>query len=204
MDWGGTMKDDAVMAPLTVAPGAGAAGVVGTEHEVISIPGVQVKATAPVKPPSPVTTTGNEPVAPLATLMAAAETEKSHAVPFRTTVCGLPLALSVTVMALLTGPGAVLAPGLNVMPSTHVLPPGDTVRTAGRVQVFDAIVNGSVPGIEIAEMVSGTVVLGLLIVTVCGALVVVSNWPANVRFVGVNVMAPAVPLPMPVSATVSG
>ena len=60
MDCGGTMKDDAVMAPLAVAPGAGAALVVGTEHEVISIPGVQVKATAPVNPPNPVTTTGND------------------------------------------------------------------------------------------------------------------------------------------------
>src|SRR5271156_5122430 len=53
MDCGGTIKADAVMEPLAVAPGAGAALVVGTEHEVISVAGVQVKATAPVKPPNP-------------------------------------------------------------------------------------------------------------------------------------------------------
>src|ERR1700691_4632491 len=205
MDCGGTMKEDAVMPPLTVAPGAGAAFVVGTEHEVISIPGVQVKSTAPVKPPSPVTTTGNEPVAPLATLIAAAEPEKSHAVPFRTTVCGLPLAESVTVMALATGPGVVVALGLNATVKTKGAPPGETVSTTGSVgQVVFVIVNGSVAGIEIAETVSGVIVLGLLIVTVCVALVVVSNWPADVRFVGLNVMAPAVVLPLPVSDTVSG
>jgi len=38
MDCGGTMKDAAVMEPLAEAPGAGAAFVVGTEHEVISAP----------------------------------------------------------------------------------------------------------------------------------------------------------------------
>src|SRR5580692_4010523 len=175
IDCGGTMKDDAVMAPLTVAPGAGAAFVVGTEHEVISIPGVQVKATAPVKPPSPVTTTGNEPVAPLATLMAAAETEKSHAVPFRTTVCGLPLAESVTVIALATGPGVVVALGLNVSVRTQLLGFGEGASTTGSVQLLFVIVNGSAPGTVIAVMVNGAVVLGLLIVTVCVGLVVVSS-----------------------------
>src|SRR5271170_3533466 len=71
MDCGGTMKDAAVMEPLTVVPGAGAALVVGTAHEVISapVPGAHVEATAPVNPPKPVTTTGNMPVAPRATLM---------------------------------------------------------------------------------------------------------------------------------------
>src|SRR5277367_1978695 len=69
MDWGGTMKDAAVMEPLTVTIGASCVKfAVGTEHEVISIPvpGAQVKSTAPAKPPEPVTTTGNMPVAPLA------------------------------------------------------------------------------------------------------------------------------------------
>src|SRR5580658_7431374 len=180
MDCGGTMRDAATMEPLAVAPGDGAALVVGTEQEVISIPGVQVKATAPVKPPSPVTTTGNEPVAPLATLTAAAETEKSQAVPARFNVCGLPLAESVTVMALVTGPGVVVALGLNVTVRTQVVPPGETVSTTGSVgQVEFVIVNGSEPGTVIAETVSGVIVLGLLIVTVCVALVVVSSWPAN-------------------------
>jgi hypothetical protein len=80
-DCGGTMNAEAVMDPAAEAPGAGAALVVATEHEVISMAGVQVKDTAPVNPPNPVTSTGNEPVAPLATLMATAEAEKSHAGP---------------------------------------------------------------------------------------------------------------------------
>lgn len=78
MDCGGTMKDAAVIEPFTVATGAICVRLaVGTEHELISIPvpGAQVKATAPAKPPEPVTTTGNVPVAPLATLIAAMETE---------------------------------------------------------------------------------------------------------------------------------
>jgi len=204
-DCGGTMNEAAVMDPAAEAPGVGAALVVATEHEVISIAGVQVKATAPVNPPNPVTSTGNEPVAPLATVMGEADTEKSHAVPARATVCGLPLAESVMVMALETGPGAVVALGLNVTVSTQVVPPGETVRTTGSVEhVLFVIVNGSVPGIEIADIVSGVTVLGLLIVTVCVGLVVVSSWPANVRFVGAIVMAAAVVLPMPVRPTVSG
>jgi len=78
-DCGGTMKEAAVMDPAAEAPGAGAALVVATEHDVISMAGVQVNATAPVNPPNPVTRTGNDPVAPLATVIFAAETEKSHA-----------------------------------------------------------------------------------------------------------------------------
>jgi len=203
MDCGGTRKDAAVIEPIAGAAGF-AAFVVCTEHEVISapVPGAQVKATGPMKPPEPRTLTVNDPVAPRATVMAAAEAEKSHAVPFRTTVCGLPLAESVTVMALATGPGAVVALGLNVRVRTQVVPPGETVSTTGRVQVLFVIVNGSAIGTEIVVTVSGTVVLGSLIVTVCVALVVVSSWPANVRAGGVNKMAPAVVLPVPVSDTV--
>src|SRR5271163_2702066 len=63
MDCGGTTNAAAVMEPIAVAPaGPGAAGVVATEHDVISMPGVQVKDTGPVNPPKPVTITGNEPV----------------------------------------------------------------------------------------------------------------------------------------------
>ncbi len=53
----------------------------------------------------------------------------------------------------------------------------------------------------IAEIVSAVVVLGLLTVRVCAALVVVSNWPAKVRLVGLNAMPATVLLPFPVSAT---
>jgi len=158
-----------------------------------------------MKPPEPRTLTVNDPVAPRATVMAAAEAEKSHAVPFRTTVCGLPLAESVTVMALATGPGAVVALGLNVRVRTQVVPAGETVRTTGSAgHVVFVIVNGELFGSAIAETVTGVIVLGLLIVTVCVALVVVRSWPANVRLVGLNAMAAAVVLPFPVSATSIG
>ncbi len=108
-------------------------------------------------------------------------------------------------IALATGPGVVVAVGLKVSVRTQVVPPGETVSTTGRVgHVVFVIVKGSAAGIAMVETVSAAVVLGLLIVTVCVALVVVSSWPANVRFVGLNVMAPAVALPVPVSVTVSG
>ena len=123
MDCGGTMNDDAVMDPVAVAPGAGAALVVGTAHAESNMPGVQVKDTAPVNPPSPVMITGNVPVMPLVTLMAAAETEKSHAVPVSGTVLTLPR-VCVIVSAPETGPGGVAADGLKVTVTTQAAPPG--------------------------------------------------------------------------------
>jgi hypothetical protein len=63
-DCGGTMNEAAVIDPFAVAPGAGAALVVGTEHDVIRVAGVHVEDTDPVNPPSPVMSTGNVPVAP--------------------------------------------------------------------------------------------------------------------------------------------
>lgn len=108
MDSGATTKEAAVSVPFAVAPGAAAALVVGTAHALTSaLPGVHVKETAPVNPPSPVMVTGKVPMAPLATLALPADTEKSQAVPVSGTVCGLPLALSVTDTASLTVPGAV-------------------------------------------------------------------------------------------------
>lgn len=108
MDSGATMKEAAVRVPLTMAPGAAAALVVGTAHAVTSVlPGVHVKETMPVNPPSPVMVTGKVPIAPLATLALPAVTEKSQAVPVSPTVWGLPLALSVTETASVTVPGAV-------------------------------------------------------------------------------------------------
>ena len=200
MDCGGTMKDDAVMAPLTVAPGAGAALVVGTEHEVISVPGVQVKATAPVKPPSPVTTTGNEPVAPLATLMAAAETEKSHAVPLRTTVLTLP-PVCVTVREPATGPGVVVAMGLNVTVTTQAAPPGAiTIGNAPLLQVAVLEVSVKMPGAAaIAEMLRGR--LPLLPIETVALVDVVSKAPGRVKLVGVMVILDVVAEPVPDSAT---
>src|ERR1700722_2371792 len=78
MDCGGTRKAAAVMETFTVATGEACVRLaVGTEHDVISIPvpGTQVKSTDPAKPPEPVTSTGNGPVAPFTTLMDATETE---------------------------------------------------------------------------------------------------------------------------------
>ena len=128
--------------PLTVAPGAGAALVVGTAHAVISeLPGVQVNETVPVNPPSPVMVTGKVPMAPLATLALPAVTEKSQAVPFSVNDCGLPLALSVNVIVPLSGPGALVAHGLNVMLNMQGFPPGDAAMVMGTVpQEFEAIV----------------------------------------------------------------
>ena len=202
MDCGGTIKADAVMEPLTVVPGAGAALAFGTEHEVINIPGVQVKATAPVKPPSPVTTTGNEPVAPLATLMAAAETEKSHAVPVSGTVLTLP-PVCVIVSAPVTGPGVVVAEGLKLTWTIQAAPPGAiTIGKLPPLQEVELSVNTPVPAL-IAEMLSGKLPL-LPIETGKGPLVAVSRAPGNVRLVGLRVMLGAFALPVPVSATCIG
>ena len=118
MDCGGTMNDVAVIDPVAVAPGAGAAAVVGTAHAESNMPGVQVKDTDPVNPPSPVMITGNVPVMPLVTPMAAAETEKSHAGPVSGTVLTLP-SVCVMVSEPETGPGGVAATGLKVTVTTQ-------------------------------------------------------------------------------------
>jgi hypothetical protein len=152
-----------------------------------------------------VITTGNDPVAPLETTTVAALTEKSHAVPFRATDCGLPFAVDVTEIELETGPGVVDESGAKATVKTHALPPGETERMTGRVahELF-VIVNGAFAGSEIADTVTGVTVLGLLIVIVCVGLVDVKSCPANVRLVGMNWMAAAVVLPFPLSATSIG
>ena len=204
-DCGGTMNAEAVMDPAAEAPGAGAALVVATEHELISMPGVQVKDTAPVKPPNPVTSTGNEPVAPLATLMAAAETEKSHAVPLRASACGLPPELSVKLIVPVTEPGAVPAAGAKVTFRTQAVPPGAGAMTIGKVlpHEFEAIAKPLL--MVIAEILSAVVVLVLFTVSICGALVVFRSWPPNAgRLAGENEMLATVVLPVPESATSIG
>ena len=75
------------------------------------LPGVHVKATAPVNPPNPVTVTANMPDMPLATVTEeTAVTEKSHAGPFSGTLLTLP-PVWVIVSAPVTGPGVVVATG---------------------------------------------------------------------------------------------
>jgi len=166
MDCGATTKEEAVSVAVAVAPGAAAAFVVGTAHAVTSVlPGVQVKATAPVNPPSPVIVTGKVPMAPLATLtLDGAETEKSQPVPVRGTVCGLPLASSVNVSDPATGPAAV---GVNVTL---------TVQLALAARVVAQVVVLPKPLDVLGTAVKFNVALPLLVrVTVCAALVVVSN-----------------------------
>ena len=142
IDCGGTMNDVAVIDPVAVAPGAGAAAVVGTAHAESNMPGVQVNDTDPVNPPSPVMITGNVPVMPLVTPMAAAETVKSHAGPVSGTVLTLP-SVCVMVSEPETGPGGVAATGLKVTVTTHGFP-------------FAAITIGKVP--PAGDCVDGTAV----------------------------------------------
>src|SRR5271156_699191 len=202
-DCGGTMNEAAVMDPAAEAPGVGAAFVVATEHEVISMAGVQVNATAPVNPPNPVTSTGNVPVAPRATLMAAAEIEKSHACADSGTVLTLP-PVCVIVRLPPTGPGGVAATGLKVTVTTQGLPPDAmTMGNAPLLQAAVMEVSVNTPGAAaIDAMLSGK--LPLLPIETVPVLDVVSNAPGRVRLVGVTVMLDAVAEPVPESATSNG
>ena len=198
-DFGGTMKEAAVMDPLAVAPGAGAALVVGTMHEVISMAGVHVNDTAPVNPPSPVMITGNEPVAPLATVMAAAVTEKSHAGPDSGTVVTVP-PVCVIVRVPGTGPGVVVAIGLNVTMTTHAGPPG--AITIGNTPALQSVSVNNPGAAAIEAILSG--VLPVLVIETLPLLDVVSNAPGSVRLLGVTRMLDVVPEPLPESATSIG
>jgi len=202
-DCGGTMNAEAVMDPVALAPGAGAAFVVCTEHEVMSVPGAQVNATGPINPPNPVTFTVNGPVAPLATVMAAAEAEKSHAGPDNGTVVTVP-PVCVIVSVPGTGPGGVAASGLKVTVTTHAAPAGAiTIGNTPLLQaaVLDVSVNN--PGAAaMDEMLSG--VLPVLLIETIPLLIVVSNAPGRVRLLGVTRMLDVDPEPLPESATTSG
>src|SRR5580704_18241744 len=202
-DCGGTMNEEAVMDPLAVAPGAGAAAVLGTEHDVISMAGVQVKDTDPVNPPSPVTSTGKVPVAPLAMVMVAAETEKSHAGPDSGTVVTLPpVCVIVTVPA--TGPGAVVAMGLKVTVTTQGFPP-DAITIGNAPLLQSAVLEVSVnnPGAAAMDaMLSGA--LPVLLIEMVPVVDVVSSAPGRVRLLGVTRMLDVVPEPLPESATSIG
>src|SRR5580658_1249231 len=206
MDRGGTAKDAAVRVPFAVVPGAGAALMFGTMHEVINaLPGVQVKATAPVNPPKPVTVTATGPDMPLATVTdEAAVTEKSHAVPLSGTVLTLP-PVCVIVSAPVTGPVGVAATGLNVTLTAQGGPAG--AITIGKLPLLHAAVlavsaKTPVPAL-IAETLSGKLPL-FPIETIMGILVCVNRVPGKVRTFGVRVMLEAVPDPVPLSATTIG
>ena len=203
-DCGGTAKDAAMRFPFAVVPGAGAALMFGTAHEVINaLPGVHVKATGPVNPPNPVTVTANMPDMPEGTVTEeTAVTEKSHAVPFSGTLLTLP-PVWVIVSAPVTGPGVVVADGLKLTWTIQAAPPGAiTIGKLPLLQVLELSVNTPVPAL-IAEILSGKFPL-LPIETGEGPLVVVSRAPGKVRLVGLNVMLGAFALPVPVSATCIG
>ena len=199
MDCGGATTAEAVNVPFTIAPGDGAAFVVGTAQALINVPGAHAIATGPTNPPNPVTVTGKVPIAPLAILtLAGADTEKSQAVPARATDCGLPLALSVTAIDPVTEPVAPV--GTNVILRTQAVPAGEAAMVIGNVLPHELeAIEKPLLG-EIAEMLNAVVVLGLLMVRFCPVLVVVKSWPPKVRLVGLNAMAATVKLPVPVSA----
>lgn len=206
MDCGGTAKDAAVRVPFAAVPGAGAALMFGTAHEVISaLPGVHMKATAPVNPPNPVTVTVNVPDMPLGTVTdEAAVTEKSHAVPDSGTVLTFP-PVCVIVRAPVTGPGGVAATGPKVTLTMQGVP--FAAITIGKLPLLQAAVvevSAKTAGAAaIAEILSGKLPL-LPIETSMGALVCVSKVPGKVRLVGARVMLGAVPEPVPVRATCIG
>lgn len=193
MDVGGAMKAEAVNVPVAVAPGDGAAFVVGTAHADIKVPGVHANATGPVNPPNPVTVTAKVPIAPLATVaLEGADTEKSQAVPVSATDCGLPLALSVMAIASVTAPGAVVCCGAKVTIMVQ-LACGAMVATQLSVSV-----NAGVPGATLL-IISGKLPM-FLTTTGCVGLVVVRSWPEKVRLVGMMLATGAVAVPAPVSA----
>jgi hypothetical protein len=165
--------------------------------------GAQVKETAPVNPPNPVTSTGNDPVAPRATLMAAAEIEKSHACADSGTVATLP-PVCVIVRLPATGPGGVAATGLKVTVTMHAAPAGAiTIGNAPLLQAAVMEVSVNNPGAAaIDAMLSGK--LPLLPIETVPVVDVVSNAPGRVRLVGVTVMLDAVAEPLPESATSIG
>jgi hypothetical protein len=206
MDCGGTVKDDAMSIPFIVVPAIGLAVMFGTEHEVINaLPGVHVKDTAPVNPPSPITVTANVPDPPLATVTEeTAVTEKSYAVPASGTVLTLP-PVCVIVSAPVTGPGGVAATGPKVTLTMQGVP--FAAITIGKLPLLQAAVlevSAKTAGAAaIAEILSGKLPL-FPIETIIGILVCVSRVPGKVRLFGVRVMLEAVPEPVPLSATTNG
>ncbi len=120
-DCGGTMKEVAVMDPVAVAPGAGAALVVGTAHEEINMRRRASERYRSGKSTQSGDDHGERAGMPLATVMAAAETEKSHAGPVSGTVLTLP-PVCVIVSVPETGPGGVAAIWLKVTVTTHGFP----------------------------------------------------------------------------------
>lgn len=118
------------------------------------------------------------------------------AVPDRLTACGLPAALSVTVMAADRAPAAV---GVKV---TLIVHDAFTARLLPHV-VVRAKSPALVPVTVMLVIVSEPVPV-LVSVTVDAALVVLITWLAKVRVVGARLTAGVAVTPLPPSATDCG
>ena len=113
-------------------------------------------------------------------------------VPVSVTVCGLPVALSVKVIAPVRVPAAV---GLNEIWNVHGAASAAMLGHCANVAPAKSPL--------IAMLVNVTVVFPVLFtVTVCVALVVPTAWLANVNAVGETEIVPPVPaVPVPVNET---
>jgi hypothetical protein len=183
-----------VTADITgVTPSAGVIGLTGMHVTGATAP-VQVTVTAWLKPPSGVMVTLKGCDVPDFTVtLAGAANVKSHPVPVNGTVCGLPPALSVTVSVPARAPRAV---GANVTLIVQVFAAGAGGNVAGGIgQLF---VCAKSPEAAMELMVNAPVPV-LVSVTGFAALVVVSNCPPKLRFVGASPTpgtAAAVPVPL--------
>ena len=125
-DTGGNLRDaggtNALLVIVNVAavPGAAEAFTAdGVLHVALSGAPEQLRLTEPVNPPTPTTLITNVPGVPRVTVTLCVDgvSEKSGVVadapvPFNVTVCGLPVAESVTVSVAVRAP---VAPGVKVM-----------------------------------------------------------------------------------------
>ena len=146
----------------------------GAEQLPPGIEAEQVSVAPPVKPPTPVTVTAIVPEAPGLRVTGNPLSVKSHAVPVKGTVCGLPAALSVMVNVAAWLP---LAPagGVNVMLMTH---DAFAATVAPLVQVVpDATAKSAAfaPEIEGAAVMFRLALPVFVTVTTCAVLVVVTS-----------------------------
>src|SRR5215470_6242597 len=120
---------------------------------------------------------------------------KSQPVPDNGTVCGLPPALSEIVRFPVLAPTTV---GVNVTLMVQFAP---AASVAGSIpHVFVSAKSPEVP----IELIVNVLVPLFVRVTVCAALVVVSNWPPNVRLVAESPTPGAEAEPEPLRLTFCG
>lgn len=169
-------------------------GLGDTEHVDWAGAPVQEKATDWVKPPLGAMESEKEAVCPGATVAVVDELgamEKSSPVPVRLTVCGLPIPLSLIVTVPVLAP---LATGSKKTPMAQLDP-------AERLLPHELIWPKSAGLVVTLEMMRGTIPV-FISVTVCGRLLVPTNWFAKVMLEGETVTTGVKALP--VSITVWG